>query len=218
MIKKRFVEIVRTANKNKVAERARPWQLRDRGSQRGLAARGCKLSDIDVSVGGGSSSRATGLVLALCLIGGVCSPSRHPLLHGPEAAARTFGVPGRPAGYELHYIVGLRQHLARRARRGICSAARVAGLGSVVRARRRCVLRRRADRCKSPAGWRRSRSTSAAALLASAWPPALAAGVKKAATWPVHAFAMTQPVRRICRVLAPTAIGQDARQRRIPRL
>lgn len=25
MIKKRFVEIVRTANKNKVAERARPW-------------------------------------------------------------------------------------------------------------------------------------------------------------------------------------------------
>jgi hypothetical protein len=26
----------------------------------------------------------------------------------PEQAARTFGVPGRPAGYELHYIVGLR--------------------------------------------------------------------------------------------------------------
>jgi len=26
----------------------------------------------------------------------------------PLAAARTFGVPGRPAGFELHYIVGLR--------------------------------------------------------------------------------------------------------------
>jgi hypothetical protein len=26
----------------------------------------------------------------------------------PEGAARTFGVPGRPAGYELHYIIGLR--------------------------------------------------------------------------------------------------------------
>jgi hypothetical protein len=26
----------------------------------------------------------------------------------PEQAARTFGVPGRPGGYELHYIIGLR--------------------------------------------------------------------------------------------------------------
>ena len=26
----------------------------------------------------------------------------------PESAARTFGVPGRPAGYEFHYIIGLR--------------------------------------------------------------------------------------------------------------
>ncbi|NJO35986.1 MAG: DUF4267 domain-containing protein [Rhodospirillales bacterium] len=26
----------------------------------------------------------------------------------PEGAARTFGVPGRPTGYELHYIIGLR--------------------------------------------------------------------------------------------------------------
>jgi hypothetical protein len=26
----------------------------------------------------------------------------------PEQAARTFGVPGRPAGYEFHYIIGLR--------------------------------------------------------------------------------------------------------------
>lgn len=26
----------------------------------------------------------------------------------PESAARTFGLPGRPAGHELYYIVGLR--------------------------------------------------------------------------------------------------------------
>jgi len=26
----------------------------------------------------------------------------------PESAARTFGVPGRPAGHELYYIIGLR--------------------------------------------------------------------------------------------------------------
>jgi len=26
----------------------------------------------------------------------------------PEQAARLFGVPGRPAGYELHYIIGIR--------------------------------------------------------------------------------------------------------------
>jgi hypothetical protein len=26
----------------------------------------------------------------------------------PQSAARTFGVPGHPAGFELHYIVGLR--------------------------------------------------------------------------------------------------------------
>ena len=26
----------------------------------------------------------------------------------PEGAARTFGVPGRPGGYELYYIIGLR--------------------------------------------------------------------------------------------------------------
>jgi hypothetical protein len=29
-------------------------------------------------------------------------------LVSPEAAARTFGVPARPAGYALHYIIGLR--------------------------------------------------------------------------------------------------------------
>lgn len=26
----------------------------------------------------------------------------------PESAARTFGIPARPAGYELYYIIGLR--------------------------------------------------------------------------------------------------------------
>jgi len=26
----------------------------------------------------------------------------------PQSAARTFGVPGHPAGFELHYIIGLR--------------------------------------------------------------------------------------------------------------
>jgi hypothetical protein len=26
----------------------------------------------------------------------------------PESAARTFGVPGRPVGHELYYIIGLR--------------------------------------------------------------------------------------------------------------
>jgi hypothetical protein len=26
----------------------------------------------------------------------------------PESAARTFGVPGRPSGHELYYIIGLR--------------------------------------------------------------------------------------------------------------
>jgi hypothetical protein len=26
----------------------------------------------------------------------------------PHSAARTFGVPGRPAGFELYYIIGLR--------------------------------------------------------------------------------------------------------------
>ena len=48
-------------------------------------------------------------LLALCLIGGVLLTVigiRYFLV--PEGAARTFGVPGRPAGYEFHYIIGLR--------------------------------------------------------------------------------------------------------------
>lgn len=53
--------------------------------------------------------RSERLVLALCLLGGILLTIigvRYFAL--PEQAARTFGVPGRPAGYELHYIVGLR--------------------------------------------------------------------------------------------------------------
>lgn len=48
-------------------------------------------------------------MLRLCLAGGallVVLGVRYLLV--PESAARTFGVPGRPAGYELHHIVGLR--------------------------------------------------------------------------------------------------------------
>jgi hypothetical protein len=47
--------------------------------------------------------------LALCLIGGILLTVigvRYFLV--PQSAARTFGVPGRPAGFELHYIIGLR--------------------------------------------------------------------------------------------------------------
>jgi hypothetical protein len=53
--------------------------------------------------------RSERLVLGLCLLGGVLLTVigiRYFAM--PEQAARTFGVPGRPAGYELHYIVGLR--------------------------------------------------------------------------------------------------------------
>ena len=49
------------------------------------------------------------LVLAVCLLGGVLLTLigiRYFLV--PQSAARTFGVPGRPAGFELHYIIGLR--------------------------------------------------------------------------------------------------------------
>lgn len=49
------------------------------------------------------------LILALCIVGGVLLTVigiRYFLT--PEGAARTFGVPGRPAGYELYYIIGLR--------------------------------------------------------------------------------------------------------------
>ncbi len=49
------------------------------------------------------------LVLVLCLFGGALLTLigiRYFLV--PQSAARTFGVPGRPAGFELHYIIGLR--------------------------------------------------------------------------------------------------------------
>jgi hypothetical protein len=45
----------------------------------------------------------------VCLLGGVLLTVigvRYFLV--PESAARTFGVPGRPVGYEFHYIIGLR--------------------------------------------------------------------------------------------------------------
>ena len=48
-------------------------------------------------------------VFILCLLGGVLLAVigiRYLLV--PESAARTFGVPGRPVGYELHYTIGLR--------------------------------------------------------------------------------------------------------------
>jgi hypothetical protein len=48
-------------------------------------------------------------ILAICLLGGVLLTVigiRYFLV--PESAAYTFGVADRPAGYELHYIIGLR--------------------------------------------------------------------------------------------------------------
>lgn len=54
-------------------------------------------------------SRHQRLILAVCLLGGVLLTvigARYFLT--PDGAARTFGLPGRPAGYELYYIIGLR--------------------------------------------------------------------------------------------------------------
>lgn len=53
--------------------------------------------------------RARWLLLNICLLGGALLTFigiRYFLV--PRAAALTFGVPGRPSGFELHYIVGLR--------------------------------------------------------------------------------------------------------------
>jgi hypothetical protein len=53
--------------------------------------------------------RARWLLLNICLIGGgllILIGVRYFLV--PSSAARTFGVPGRPTGFELHYIIGLR--------------------------------------------------------------------------------------------------------------
>jgi len=54
-------------------------------------------------------SRTGRLIVVLGILGGLLLTVigiRYFLM--PEQAARTFGVPGRPAGYELHYIIGLR--------------------------------------------------------------------------------------------------------------
>jgi len=53
--------------------------------------------------------RSDRLVLGLCLVGGALLTLigiRYFL--EPQSAAHTFGVPGRPEGFELHYIIGLR--------------------------------------------------------------------------------------------------------------
>lgn len=55
------------------------------------------------------TSRRHRALLTVCLLGGALLTIigvRYLLV--PESAARTFGVPGRPAGYELHYVTGLR--------------------------------------------------------------------------------------------------------------
>jgi hypothetical protein len=53
--------------------------------------------------------RARWLLLNVCLLGGALLTFigiRYFLV--PGSAARTFGVPARPTGFELHYILGLR--------------------------------------------------------------------------------------------------------------
>ena len=53
--------------------------------------------------------RSSRIVLGVAIAGGVLLTVigiRYFLV--PQSAARTFGVPGRPVGYELHYIIGLR--------------------------------------------------------------------------------------------------------------
>ncbi len=53
--------------------------------------------------------RMNWMVLTVCLLGGALLTFigiRFFLV--PHAAARTFGVPGRPLGLELYYVVGLR--------------------------------------------------------------------------------------------------------------
>lgn len=56
-----------------------------------------------------SKERKQLLILAGCLIGGVLlTVIGIRFFITPESAARTFGVPGRPEGYELYYVIGLR--------------------------------------------------------------------------------------------------------------
>lgn len=57
----------------------------------------------------GRPSRSARAVLVACLLGGALLLGigvRYLIL--PEAAAKTFGLPGRPPGHELHYVTGLR--------------------------------------------------------------------------------------------------------------
>lgn len=57
----------------------------------------------------GKLTRNERLALVLCLLGGVLLTIiglRYFI--NPEHAARTFGVPDRPTGHELYYIIGLR--------------------------------------------------------------------------------------------------------------
>lgn len=56
-----------------------------------------------------SENRTTRLMLIFGILAGILLAAigiRYFVV--PESAARTFGVPGRPAGYELYYIIGLR--------------------------------------------------------------------------------------------------------------
>lgn len=58
---------------------------------------------------GKTSRRSKRLVLAACVLAGALLTVigiRYFLV--PESAARTFGVPGRPTGYELYAIIALR--------------------------------------------------------------------------------------------------------------
>src|SRR5262245_46320823 len=57
---------------------------------------------------GGTSKRTTVLLIVAGLAGVLLGVIGLRYLIVPESAARSFGVPGRPAGHELHYIIGLR--------------------------------------------------------------------------------------------------------------
>jgi len=60
-------------------------------------------------VAGGKPTRAERWLLVLCLLGGAMLTvigARYFIT--PEHAARTFGLPDRPSGHELYYIIGLR--------------------------------------------------------------------------------------------------------------
>ena len=57
----------------------------------------------------GKLTRGERLIVVLCLLGGVLlTVIGMRYFINPEHAARTFGVPDRPKGHELYYIIGLR--------------------------------------------------------------------------------------------------------------